>query len=74
MLYLDGITRPDIAYDVHQCARFSCNPKWSHEVGVKDISRYLKGTHTEGIIMSPYSKNMQIDLYADADFVEIYAT
>ena len=26
LLYLAGSTRPDIAYDVHQCARFSHNP------------------------------------------------
>ena len=29
MLYLAGITRPDIAYTVHQCARFSHNPRKS---------------------------------------------
>jgi hypothetical protein len=46
MLYLAGSTRPDIAYVVHQCARFSHNPKRSHEIGVKHIARYLKGTQS----------------------------
>ena len=35
-------TRPDIAYALHQCARFSHNPKRCHEVGLKHISRYLQ--------------------------------
>ena len=73
MLYLAGSTRPDIAYDVHQCARFSHNPKKKHEVGVKHIARYHKGTSAKGIIMSPDLGNMRIDLYADADFVGLYA-
>ena len=33
MLYLAGSTRPDIAYVVHQCARFSHSPKRSHKLG-----------------------------------------
>ena len=37
LLYLAGSSRPDIAYVVHQCARFSHNPKNSHEVDVKHI-------------------------------------
>ena len=74
MLYLAGSTRSDIAYAVHQCARFSHNPKKSHEVGVKHIARYLKGTSTKGIIMSPDLKNMRIDLYTDADFADLYVT
>jgi len=41
MLYLAGSTRPDIAYAVHQCARFSHNPRRCREVGLKHIARYL---------------------------------
>ena len=44
MLYLAGSTLLNIIYAVHQCARFSHNPKKSYEVGVKHIARYLKGT------------------------------
>ena len=74
MLYLAGSTRSDIVYVVHQCVRFSYNPKKIHEVGVKHIAQYLKGTSIKGIIMSPDLKNMRIDLYADAYFADLYAT
>ena len=74
MLYLAGSTRPDIAYAVHQCARFSHNPKHSHEVRVKHIARYLKGTRDKGIIMKPDADNLCIDMYADADLSGLYNT
>ena len=35
LLYLAGHSRPDIAYAVHQCARFSSSPKQSHAEAVK---------------------------------------
>jgi hypothetical protein len=73
MLYLAGSTWPDIAYAVHQCARFSHNPKRSHEIGVKHIARYLKGTQTKGVIMTPDKDNLRIDMYADADFAGLFA-
>ena len=38
---------------VHQCARFSDDPKHSHEVAAKRIVRYLKSTPDEGIILKP---------------------
>ena len=44
--FLEKSTRPDIAYAVHQCARFSADPKQSHADAVKCIGRYLKGTPT----------------------------
>lgn len=43
LLYLVGSTRPDIAYDAHQCVRFSNNPKQYHDVGLKHISKYVYG-------------------------------
>ena len=68
ILYLGGSTRPDMAYAVHQCARLSHAPKHSHEIGVKHIARYLKGTKMKGIIMTPDTNNLCIDIYADTDF------
>ena len=68
MLYLGGSKRSDIVYVVHQCARFSYAPKHSHEIGVKHIARYLKGTKMKGIIMKPDTNNLCIDIYADTDF------
>ena len=44
MLYLACSTRPDIAYAVHQFARFFHSPKRSYEIGVIHIARYFKGT------------------------------
>lgn len=29
---LEKSTRPDLAYEVHQCARFTSNPKASHKM------------------------------------------
>ena len=43
-LYLGGSNRPDIVYDVHHFARFSHVPKNSHEIGIKRIIMYLRGT------------------------------
>jgi Reverse transcriptase (RNA-dependent DNA polymerase) len=42
--YLEKCTRPDIAYAVHQCARFASNPKEEHTKAIKLIGRYLLGT------------------------------
>ena len=72
LLYLAGSTRPDIAYAVHQCARFSHSPKASHEIGVKHIVRYLKGTRDKGRIMTPTAGNLQLDLYADANVAGLF--
>jgi histone deacetylase 1/2 len=64
--FLEKSTRPDIAYAVHQCARFTANPKMSHAESVKNIIRYLKGTREMGIILSPREQSMEC--YADASF------
>ena len=69
--YLAASTRPDCLYAVHQCARFSSNPKLSHERAVKRIVRYLKGTRDKGLILHPdASKGVQC--YVDADFAGGY--
>ena len=52
LMYLGQNTRPDIAFAVHQCARFTHNPKHSHAVGVKRIIRYLQGTKDKGMVLS----------------------
>ena len=74
LLYLAGSTRPDISYAVHQCTRLSHQPKSSHDIGVKHIVRYLKGTRDKGLIMKPISKNLKLDLFADADFAGLFAS
>ena len=65
--FLEKSTRPNIAYAVHQCACFSSQPKASHGDAIKRITRYLLGTKTKGIILSP--GNHSFACWADADFV-----
>jgi hypothetical protein len=52
---------------IHQCAGFTQNPSHKHELAVKWIVRYLKGTRDKGIILKP-SDTHAIDCYVDADF------
>jgi hypothetical protein len=48
MMYLASNSRPDIAYAVHSCARFTHCPKRVHEKALKRIARYLKATRERG--------------------------
>ena len=65
--YLEKGTRPDIAYAVHQVARFSANPKQSHAAAVIHLVKYLKDTKDKGIILDP-NQDESFEVYADADF------
>jgi hypothetical protein len=51
---------------VHQCARFSANPKVEHGKAVKWIGRYLLASKDKGIVLKP--KDESFEVYADADF------
>jgi hypothetical protein len=65
--YIAASSRPDILFTVHQCARFSNAPMRAHELAVKRIVRYLKGTCDKGYILRP-CQNKTIDCFVDADF------
>ena len=67
LTYLTGSVRPDIAMAVHQCARFSSNPKRSHEQAVMRIGKYLLATKNRGIVYAP-DRMKGLDVYVDADF------
>ena len=71
ILYLASNSRPDIAFAVHQCARFTHSPKRSHEAALKRIARYLKGTRERGMVVKP-TDSLRLDLYADADFAGLW--
>ena len=71
LLYLAGNTRPDIAFAVHQAARFSHKPMKVHEDAVKRIVRYLIGTKEEGLSFGSDSK-LNLEAYADADFAGLW--
>ena len=67
LTYLTGSVRPEISMAVHQCARFSINPKRSHEQAIMRIGRYLLATKDKGIIYTPDSTK-GLEVYVDADF------
>ena len=71
LMYLATNSRPDVAFAVNQCARFTHCPKKSHEMAIKRIIRYLKATKDKGMIISPDGK-LNLDLYVDADFAGLW--
>ena len=71
LLYLAGNTRPDIAFAVHQCARFSHRPMKIHEDAVKRIVRYLIGTIDKGLIFR-LQDEIVLEAFADADFAGLW--
>jgi len=71
LMFLAGNSRPDIAFAVHQCARFTHCPKQSHGIAVKRILRYLKGTADQGMHLCP-TQDLQVDCYVDADFAGLW--
>ena len=71
LLYLSQNSRPDIAYAVHQCARFTHVPRQSHAVAVKRILRYLNSTKDKGMTLRP-NNNLTIDCFVDADFAGLW--
>jgi hypothetical protein len=50
-------------------------PKKSHEDALKRIGCYLKATRTKGMIITPNSNflNIDIDAYPDADFAGLFS-
>ena len=70
MLYLCN-TQPDIQFAVSQCARFTADPRQSHEVALKRMGRYLKGTRERGLILNP-DEALEIKLFVDADFAGLH--
>jgi hypothetical protein len=71
LMFLASNSCPDIAYAVHQCARFTHCPKQSHGAAVKRILRYLKGTRTKGMTLTP-TKKLSVDCFVDADFAGLW--
>ena len=65
--FLEKSTRPDISVSVHQCARFSEQPKRCHAEAVKRIRRYLLATRDKGLIIRPNEQRL-FECWVDADF------
>ena len=51
--YLTSSTRPGTQFAMHQCSKFSINPKYTHKVAAKHIFCYLKCTADEDILVTP---------------------
>ena len=47
------------------------SPKFSHELALKRIGRYLKNTFSCGMVINP-TRELTIDAYPDADFAGMY--
>ena len=73
MSYLANSIRPNILFTVHQCARFSSNPKKSHKEAVKRIGCYLKCTKEKGIIFK-FDATKWIEVFMDADFAGTWSS
>jgi hypothetical protein len=72
MMYLSSNSRPDIQFAVHQCARFTHNPKCVHgDATILQICRYLQGTKEKGLRFKP-ATDLKLDCYCDADFAGLY--
>ena len=68
--YLVNCTQPEMAFAVHQCARFSNDPKHSHEQVAKRILRYLvylRDSKSLGIKFSP-DRQKSMEIFVDASF------
>ena len=73
MMYLCDNSRPDIAFAVSQCARYTHNPTELHGMYLKHIGKYLKGTRDKGIILKPSkSSKLDIECYIDADYAGLW--
>ena len=64
--YLENITRPDILYAVHQCTKFSKDPRKPHGEADNKIGCYLKENYKMGIYIRPCDSDVKV--WADSDF------
>ena len=70
-MYLSNTMRPDLSFDVHQCARFAHSPRRCHELALKRIGRYLIDTKDKRLILDP-SNDLDIDCFVDANFAGLW--
>ena len=72
LMYLANNTRPDIAYEVHVCARYTHKLKKSYATAVKHILRYLQGTKLKRMLIKPNNSN-ELNCFLDSDFSGNYS-
>ena len=69
--YLTKHSRPELSFACSQVARYTFNPKRSHELALIRIGQYLKSTRDKGLILKPTDFDKQgftMDIYVDSDF------
>lgn len=73
LMYLAGNAHPETAFAVHQCARFTHNPKSTHTVAIKHLARYFQGilSKEQGLIFDP-TEALTLDCYVDADYAGLW--
>jgi hypothetical protein len=69
--FLEKSTCPDIAYAVHQVARFSADPKASHGKAVRTLCHYLTGTKDRGLVYIP-DLSRKFEVWVDSDFLGLW--
>jgi len=78
LLYLSNGTRPDIAFAVNFCARFTSNPSQEHYDAVIRIFSYVKGTKSYGLTFLHGSKiaasSRLITGFVDSDYANCLDT
>jgi hypothetical protein len=65
--FLEKSTRPVIAYAVHQCARFSSNPKQSHANAIKYLCCCLMAKKDKGLILKA-DTSKSFEVHVDCNF------
>ena len=70
--FLTNSSHPELAFAVHQCARFCNDPKRIHEQAVRRIIQYLlstkRGTDSYQGLLFKVDITKSIDVYVDASF------
>ena len=70
LLYLAGVTRPDISFAVNYLARKQQNPTEDDWEDIKRIFRYLKATKELGITFK--AKGDELEVFTDSSFSDNY--
>ena len=69
LLWISGMTRPDIASTVRAVARHAHNPAARHWKVVRKIVAYLKATKDLGVVFRR-GGDLKLSLFADADYAD----
>jgi hypothetical protein len=74
LAYLTNTTRAEMAFAVHQCSRFSANPRKPHGSAIKRIVAYLIETRNQGMVVRKFAKKDNLlHCWVDADYAGLYS-